>query len=1129
MWKRGFWLSPAPSTTILTLLLVISPLACLAASSWGTPEEFTSTNACWSVDTADFDNDGTLDVLAMGNGDGIIRVALNKDGLMDTPLITFVTSSFAGASSAKPVDVNDDGLIDVIGSAWAASFDLGYYLNQGGGAFSATKTVIESLPNAYFMEVGVFNSDNRTDVILALPTVNSLYLYDNQGDGTFSRQTISTSATGVNAVGVGDWNGDGHNDFCVTIVGSILVYTNDGSGGFTSTSINSGENPNSCGFCDFDGDGDLDLMTGKGQEDKLEWWRVTAGSWAWVAIIDYPVNPQLGSCIDIDGDGDYDWVHTVHTDNEINAYENTDGAGTFSGPTTLYSLTQARGLAIADMDQDGDHDVVYCSDLSGEAPIGWIPNTNRTCGDGVIQVPETCDDGNNIAGDGCTAFNCLLEICGDGIINNNDQEQCDDGNTVSGDGCSNACVIECPVGQVSNTTSADDCSACPINTIPDKANLPCVPCAGGTITLDEGSTQCICPTGMYGNDEAGCTICPENAGCDEPGLEDPVTLPGYWRIVDAQGQISFVPCPGGAAACPGADSGETSVACEAGYTGFLCSTCDDNYYATGSTCTACSTSTSSIFIALGALVGLGFVIYRLTGKGSSTPSVVILGTIFINYAQTMSILPSYSIPWPDSITALFSWMSIANFNIELAAPECQVSLSVFDKAQLTMALPLAAAALTLAAALTVAILRPILCKMSPEKEYSVEEKGGKTAAGHPSLIAKLFGTLVSIFVILYTTVTSAAVNIFNCTTYNGADFVLTSSPSIACYDEEWSQTATIAGIAIAGFSLGLPLLMGIAFLTSKSSSRTQGAGAWTAIWGSVSTFKYDQTHFWYEIVLLGRKALLISIALLPSAFTQSLALFITTFGYIVIQSWTRPYYSGGHNTSELFASISTFLTVFAGILYTGDGYIPDNTAESVVSAMVMTGAIITMLLVLKSALDEVKGAGNKLARVAPAANPKARAVLIASSLQANLGPERASKVAQAIADEPVELSSAMMQALEYVAAEEDKQRDVIPTPSFLDAVQVFRTRLATGVLQMSSAEDRQHGIQMVAVVDKALESSGRKGISRRSSLATGISPLAAVAEHPDNAKSAASTPTSTPGTPANRRPSANRRRSVKRF
>ncbi len=77
------------------------------------------------------------------------------------------------------------------------------------------------------------------------------------------------------------------------------------------------------------------------------------------------------------------------------------------------------------------------------------------CGDGVVEPPETCDDGNSVPGDGCSGV-CQVEpgyacptpgkpcvkvwVCGNGVVDPG--ETCDDGNTQSGDGCSSTCQIE---------------------------------------------------------------------------------------------------------------------------------------------------------------------------------------------------------------------------------------------------------------------------------------------------------------------------------------------------------------------------------------------------------------------------------------------------------------------------------------------------------------------------------------------------------------------------------------------------------------------------------------------------------------------------------------------------------------
>src|SRR3989442_14828187 len=62
-----------------------------------------------------------------------------------------------------------------------------------------------------------------------------------------------------------------------------------------------------------------------------------------------------------------------------------------------------------------------------------------TCGNGAVEPPEVCDDGNLVDGDGCDS-NCTPTGCGNGIVTTG--EECDDGNTESGDCCSATCVNE---------------------------------------------------------------------------------------------------------------------------------------------------------------------------------------------------------------------------------------------------------------------------------------------------------------------------------------------------------------------------------------------------------------------------------------------------------------------------------------------------------------------------------------------------------------------------------------------------------------------------------------------------------------------------------------------------------------
>jgi len=95
-----------------------------------------------------------------------------------------------------------------------------------------------------------------------------------------------------------------------------------------------------------------------------------------------------------------------------------------------------------------------------------------TCGDGVTNPGEQCDDGGVVDGDGCDA-NCTFTACGNGVTTAG--EQCDDGNLAGGDCCGATCQHEAP------GSTCDDGSAC---TNDDACNAGV--CAGA----EEPATSC---------------------------------------------------------------------------------------------------------------------------------------------------------------------------------------------------------------------------------------------------------------------------------------------------------------------------------------------------------------------------------------------------------------------------------------------------------------------------------------------------------------------------------------------------------------------------------------------------------------------------------------------------------------
>ncbi len=131
------------------------------------------------------------------------------------------------------------------------------------------------------------------------------------------------------------------------------------------------------------------------------------------------------------------------------------------------------------------------------------------CGDGVVEAPELCDDGNLVAGDGCDA-SCNAEhlvVCGDGVVEA--PELCDDGNLVTGDGCDDQCVCESPLPPVCGNGVTEANEACDDGNLADHDGCTALcaieqVCSCGNGALEPGET---CDDGNN-VDADGCS-----AGC----------------------------------------------------------------------------------------------------------------------------------------------------------------------------------------------------------------------------------------------------------------------------------------------------------------------------------------------------------------------------------------------------------------------------------------------------------------------------------------------------------------------------------------------------------------------------------------------------------------------------------------
>lgn len=313
---------------------------------------------------ADFDGDGETDLVVGADSLEIYR-GTGGGGFK------LVESIARQIDSLSATDVDGDGIVDLIYSvahstpAWIQTLS-----GVGDGTFLKESNLYKKGENyALSVRVADVNADSVKDLIFVGRFAVNVALGIKAGG--FEAPTELGMPKGVGCcmqeVSIGDLNGDGHLDLVSKHESDkigTLSFLNRGDGTFKDALEGPADDAGAYhhALADFDGDLKLDEISHIGGTA-----RILRGNGD--GTFEKPVQVSTGDstdqgsaikAVDIDGDGDMDFIAGSDSENKLYLHINS-GDGTFETSVPMNAPGGARSIDVADLNGDGSLDIVVGS------------------------------------------------------------------------------------------------------------------------------------------------------------------------------------------------------------------------------------------------------------------------------------------------------------------------------------------------------------------------------------------------------------------------------------------------------------------------------------------------------------------------------------------------------------------------------------------------------------------------------------------------------------------------------------------------------------------------------------------------------------------------------------------------
>jgi len=281
---------------------------------------------------ADFDNDGYKDVAIANNVDSPNFLYQNTGTGFTSVEGDVLTTDGGYAHGITFVDYDNDGFVDIFVSDYFESEFNKLYHNKGDGTFERITAgiLVNDAVAAIGSTWGDVNGDGWADAFVPVNGGSNI-LYLNNGDRTFTKVLMDDNAKSVGC-SFGDYDNDGDLDLFVTNASKQdnFLYNNDGNGNFTRITTGfiatDGGDSHGSAWGDFDNDGWLDLYV-TNDRDAANMLYMNSGDGTFGKVVLSPLVLPIGNSFgvataDYNNDGALDIAVANHSAEKNDLYLN---------------------------------------------------------------------------------------------------------------------------------------------------------------------------------------------------------------------------------------------------------------------------------------------------------------------------------------------------------------------------------------------------------------------------------------------------------------------------------------------------------------------------------------------------------------------------------------------------------------------------------------------------------------------------------------------------------------------------------------------------------------------------------------------------------------------------------------